>query len=124
MLCCVRTRFHPKINKLIATLTFVPQAVFLADFKQIKKIQCLPQSDTKALLNIDIEGAKQVGATPRGLVWNLNHRSLYHVLLFVFSLAAFVNQRSLGARGRKYDGSDRRILSPGKRHRGQYYLQT
>ncbi|XP_013874918.1 protein tyrosine kinase 2 beta, b isoform X2 [Austrofundulus limnaeus] len=34
-------------------------AVFLADFKQIKKIQCLPQSDTKALLNIDIEGAKQ-----------------------------------------------------------------
>uniref|UniRef100_A0A3Q3APU5 non-specific protein-tyrosine kinase n=1 Tax=Kryptolebias marmoratus TaxID=37003 RepID=A0A3Q3APU5_KRYMA len=34
-------------------------AVFLADFKQIKKIQCLPQSDGKALLNIDIEGAKQ-----------------------------------------------------------------
>ncbi|XP_037541768.1 protein tyrosine kinase 2 beta, b [Nematolebias whitei] len=34
-------------------------AVFLADFKQIKRIQCLPQSDDKALLNIDIEGAKQ-----------------------------------------------------------------
>ncbi|KAM9356044.1 protein tyrosine kinase 2 beta, b isoform 1-T3 [Pholidichthys leucotaenia] len=34
-------------------------AVFLADFKQIKKIHCLPQSDGKALLNLDIEGAKQ-----------------------------------------------------------------
>ncbi|XP_030576981.1 protein tyrosine kinase 2 beta, b isoform X2 [Archocentrus centrarchus] len=34
-------------------------AVFLADFKQIKKIQCLSQSDGKALLNLDIEGAKQ-----------------------------------------------------------------
>ncbi|XP_074541463.1 protein tyrosine kinase 2 beta, b isoform X2 [Halichoeres trimaculatus] len=34
-------------------------AVFLADFKQIKKIQCLPQSDGKALINFDIEGARQ-----------------------------------------------------------------
>ncbi|XP_045900804.1 protein tyrosine kinase 2 beta, b [Micropterus dolomieu] len=34
-------------------------AVFLADFKQIKKIQCLSQSDGKALVNFDIEGAKQ-----------------------------------------------------------------
>nr|XP_046228613.1 protein tyrosine kinase 2 beta, b isoform X3 [Scatophagus argus] len=33
--------------------------VFLADFKQIKKIQCLPQSDGKALINLDIEGARQ-----------------------------------------------------------------
>ncbi|KAM4522284.1 protein tyrosine kinase 2 beta, b isoform 1-T4 [Odontesthes bonariensis] len=34
-------------------------AVFLADFKQIKKVQCLPQSDGKAILNLDIEGARQ-----------------------------------------------------------------
>ncbi|KAM9704204.1 protein tyrosine kinase 2 beta, b isoform 1-T2 [Menidia menidia] len=34
-------------------------AVFLADFKQIKKIQCAPQSDGKAVLNLDIEGARQ-----------------------------------------------------------------
>ncbi|KAM6915125.1 protein tyrosine kinase 2 beta, b [Xenentodon cancila] len=34
-------------------------AVFLADFKQIKKIQRLPQSDGKTCLNIDIEGARQ-----------------------------------------------------------------
>uniref|UniRef100_A0A3Q4I4L9 non-specific protein-tyrosine kinase n=1 Tax=Neolamprologus brichardi TaxID=32507 RepID=A0A3Q4I4L9_NEOBR len=35
-------------------------AVFLADFKQIKKVQCISQNDGKALLNLDIEGAKQV----------------------------------------------------------------
>ncbi|XP_017157797.1 protein tyrosine kinase 2 beta, b isoform X2 [Poecilia reticulata] len=34
-------------------------ALFLTDFKQIKKIQCLPQTDDKALLNISVEGAKQ-----------------------------------------------------------------
>ncbi|XP_022623075.1 protein-tyrosine kinase 2-beta-like isoform X2 [Seriola dumerili] len=34
-------------------------AVFLADFKQIKKVQCLSQSDGKALLNLEIEGARQ-----------------------------------------------------------------
>ncbi|KAK5620462.1 Protein-tyrosine kinase 2-beta [Crenichthys baileyi] len=34
-------------------------ALFLTDFKQIKKIQCLSQSDGKALLNINVEGAKQ-----------------------------------------------------------------
>ncbi|XP_035473062.1 protein tyrosine kinase 2 beta, b [Scophthalmus maximus] len=34
-------------------------AVFLADFKQIKRVQCLSQSDGKALLNLDIEGARQ-----------------------------------------------------------------
>ncbi|XP_038143443.1 protein tyrosine kinase 2 beta, b isoform X2 [Cyprinodon tularosa] len=34
-------------------------ALFLTDFKQIKKIQCLPQGDGKALLNISVEGAKQ-----------------------------------------------------------------
>ncbi|KAM6992551.1 protein tyrosine kinase 2 beta, b [Tautogolabrus adspersus] len=34
-------------------------AVFLADFKQIKRIQCLTQSDGKALINFDIEGARQ-----------------------------------------------------------------
>uniref|UniRef100_A0A3Q3KZM9 non-specific protein-tyrosine kinase n=1 Tax=Labrus bergylta TaxID=56723 RepID=A0A3Q3KZM9_9LABR len=34
-------------------------AVFLADFKQIKRIQCLSQSDGKALINFDIEGARQ-----------------------------------------------------------------
>ncbi|KAM4633527.1 protein tyrosine kinase 2 beta, b isoform 2-T2 [Polymixia lowei] len=33
--------------------------VFLADFKQIKKIKCLSQSDGKALINLDIEGARQ-----------------------------------------------------------------
>ncbi|XP_035534863.1 protein tyrosine kinase 2 beta, b isoform X1 [Morone saxatilis] len=33
--------------------------VFLADFKQIKKIQCLSQSDGKALLNLEVEGARQ-----------------------------------------------------------------
>ncbi|XP_056283389.1 protein tyrosine kinase 2 beta, b isoform X2 [Pseudoliparis swirei] len=33
--------------------------VFLADFKQIKKIQCLSQSDGKALLDLNIEGARQ-----------------------------------------------------------------
>ncbi|XP_060908129.1 protein tyrosine kinase 2 beta, b isoform X2 [Labrus mixtus] len=34
-------------------------AVFLADFKQIKRIQCLSQGDGKALINFDIEGARQ-----------------------------------------------------------------
>ncbi|KAM8832488.1 protein tyrosine kinase 2 beta, b isoform 1-T6 [Spinachia spinachia] len=33
--------------------------VFLADFKQIKKIQCLSQSDGKALLDLSVEGARQ-----------------------------------------------------------------
>uniref|UniRef100_A0A3Q2YR59 non-specific protein-tyrosine kinase n=1 Tax=Hippocampus comes TaxID=109280 RepID=A0A3Q2YR59_HIPCM len=33
--------------------------VFLADFKQIKKVQCLSQSDGKALINLDVEGARQ-----------------------------------------------------------------
>ncbi|XP_034053590.1 protein tyrosine kinase 2 beta, b isoform X6 [Gymnodraco acuticeps] len=32
---------------------------FLADFKQIKKIQCLSQGDGKALLDLFIEGARQ-----------------------------------------------------------------
>lgn len=39
---------------------FVPQPVFLADFKQIKKVQCWPQSDGKALVHLDVEGARQV----------------------------------------------------------------
>ncbi|XP_028996980.1 protein tyrosine kinase 2 beta, b [Betta splendens] len=34
-------------------------ASFLADFKQIKKVQCLSQGDGKALLKIDVEGARQ-----------------------------------------------------------------
>uniref|UniRef100_A0A3Q1HIA8 non-specific protein-tyrosine kinase n=1 Tax=Anabas testudineus TaxID=64144 RepID=A0A3Q1HIA8_ANATE len=34
-------------------------AVFLADFKQIKKVQCLAQGDGKALLKLDVEGARQ-----------------------------------------------------------------
>ncbi|KAL7388186.1 hypothetical protein ABVT39_008593 [Epinephelus coioides] len=33
--------------------------VFLADFKQIKKIKCLSRSDSKALIDFSIEGAKQ-----------------------------------------------------------------
>ncbi|XP_077408357.1 protein tyrosine kinase 2 beta, b isoform X2 [Vanacampus margaritifer] len=33
--------------------------VFLADFKQIKKVQCLSQSDGKALINLNVEGARQ-----------------------------------------------------------------
>ncbi|XP_077367218.1 protein tyrosine kinase 2 beta, b isoform X2 [Festucalex cinctus] len=33
--------------------------VFLADFKQIRKVQCLSQSDGKALINLDVEGARQ-----------------------------------------------------------------
>ncbi|XP_049613934.1 protein tyrosine kinase 2 beta, b isoform X2 [Syngnathus scovelli] len=33
--------------------------VFMADFKQIKKVQCLPQSNGKALINLDVEGARQ-----------------------------------------------------------------
>ncbi|CAL1586373.1 unnamed protein product [Knipowitschia caucasica] len=33
--------------------------VFLADFKQIKRLQCKPQSDGKALINLDVEGARQ-----------------------------------------------------------------
>nr|XP_061806393.1 protein-tyrosine kinase 2-beta-like [Nerophis lumbriciformis] len=33
--------------------------VFLADFKQIKKVQCLPLGDGKALINLDVEGARQ-----------------------------------------------------------------
>lgn len=48
---------------LIVFLFFVPQPVFLADFKQIKKIQCLSQSDGKALMNLEIEGARQVSTT-------------------------------------------------------------
>uniref|UniRef100_A0A3Q1FV51 non-specific protein-tyrosine kinase n=1 Tax=Acanthochromis polyacanthus TaxID=80966 RepID=A0A3Q1FV51_9TELE len=34
-------------------------AVFLASFKQIKRIECLSQSDGKALLNLDIEGVRR-----------------------------------------------------------------
>uniref|UniRef100_A0A8C7DHT5 non-specific protein-tyrosine kinase n=1 Tax=Oncorhynchus kisutch TaxID=8019 RepID=A0A8C7DHT5_ONCKI len=34
--------------------------VCLADFKQIKSIKCSSQSDGKALLNLDIDGARQV----------------------------------------------------------------
>uniref|UniRef100_A0A3Q4BKB8 non-specific protein-tyrosine kinase n=1 Tax=Mola mola TaxID=94237 RepID=A0A3Q4BKB8_MOLML len=33
--------------------------VFLADFKQIKKIQCFSQSAGKALVHLDVEGARQ-----------------------------------------------------------------
>uniref|UniRef100_A0A3B4AYC8 non-specific protein-tyrosine kinase n=1 Tax=Periophthalmus magnuspinnatus TaxID=409849 RepID=A0A3B4AYC8_9GOBI len=33
--------------------------VFLADFKQIKRVQCIPQPDGKAIINIDVEGARQ-----------------------------------------------------------------
>ncbi|CAL8316199.1 unnamed protein product [Merluccius merluccius] len=33
--------------------------VFLADFKHIKSIKCLSQSDGKALLTLDVEGARQ-----------------------------------------------------------------
>ncbi|KAK7906882.1 hypothetical protein WMY93_015494 [Mugilogobius chulae] len=33
--------------------------VFLADFKQIKRLQCIPQPDGKALINLDVEGARQ-----------------------------------------------------------------
>uniref|UniRef100_A0A673BUP8 non-specific protein-tyrosine kinase n=1 Tax=Sphaeramia orbicularis TaxID=375764 RepID=A0A673BUP8_9TELE len=56
---------------LITSVCFVPQPVFLADFKQIKRIQCLPQSDGKALLNLDVEGARQslsinVASVPMG----------------------------------------------------------
>lgn len=40
------------------------QPVFLADFKQIKKIQCLSQSDGKALITLNIEGARQVSNSP------------------------------------------------------------
>ncbi|CAK6962263.1 protein tyrosine kinase 2 beta%2C b [Scomber scombrus] len=42
---------------VIAFLVFQP--VFLADFKQIKRIQCLSQSDGKALINLEIEGVRQ-----------------------------------------------------------------
>nr|XP_057912232.1 protein tyrosine kinase 2 beta, b isoform X1 [Doryrhamphus excisus] len=34
--------------------------VFLADFKQIKKIQCLSQSDGKALINLEVEGRQRL----------------------------------------------------------------
>lgn len=44
--------------------------VFLADFKQIKRLQCTPQPDGKALINLDVEGARQrlsinVASVPR-----------------------------------------------------------
>uniref|UniRef100_A0A7N8XMH1 non-specific protein-tyrosine kinase n=1 Tax=Mastacembelus armatus TaxID=205130 RepID=A0A7N8XMH1_9TELE len=63
---CVEFACSPHVSLVIF---LVPQAVFLADFKQIKKIQCLPQSDGKALLNLDVEGARQrlsvsVGSIP------------------------------------------------------------
>lgn len=41
-----------------------PQPVFLADFKQIKKVQCWPQNDGKALVHLDIQGARQVRTAP------------------------------------------------------------
>uniref|UniRef100_A0A4W5LHZ9 non-specific protein-tyrosine kinase n=1 Tax=Hucho hucho TaxID=62062 RepID=A0A4W5LHZ9_9TELE len=41
----------------VRTQVFAP--VCLADFKQIKSIKCLSQSDGKALLNLDIDGARQ-----------------------------------------------------------------
>lgn len=41
---------------------FVPQAVFLADFKQINRIQYVPQMDGKALVHMDVEGARQVSS--------------------------------------------------------------
>lgn len=34
-------------------------AVFLADFKQINRIQCIAQMDGKALVHMDVEGARQ-----------------------------------------------------------------
>ncbi|XP_061843289.1 protein tyrosine kinase 2 beta, b isoform X1 [Nerophis lumbriciformis] len=34
--------------------------VFLADFKQIKKIQCLSQGDGKALINLEVEGRQRL----------------------------------------------------------------
>ena len=49
---------------MISVMAFLAfQAVFLADFKQIKKIQCLSQSDGKALINLEIEGVRQVSIT-------------------------------------------------------------
>lgn len=44
--------------------------VFLADFKQIRRVQCIPQPDGKALINLDVEGARQrlsinVASVPR-----------------------------------------------------------
>uniref|UniRef100_A0A669E6C3 non-specific protein-tyrosine kinase n=1 Tax=Oreochromis niloticus TaxID=8128 RepID=A0A669E6C3_ORENI len=77
-------------------------AVFLADFKQIKKVQCISQNDGKALLNLDIEGAKQsmyfcdivihrpnrdanartsLPEIPTGLMKGQNQVSLYSILL-------------------------------------------
>uniref|UniRef100_A0A8C4ET53 non-specific protein-tyrosine kinase n=1 Tax=Dicentrarchus labrax TaxID=13489 RepID=A0A8C4ET53_DICLA len=45
--------------ELVVSSSIMFSPVFLADFKQIKKIQCLSQSDGKALLNLEVVGARQ-----------------------------------------------------------------
>jgi len=134
--------------QLIAFLSFGPQPVFLADFKQIKKIQCLSQSDGKALLDLNIEGARQVSTTTLSTCYvvllctvlryrisriceNISDRKLlhrkfdprFHCPLVLFPTAAIV-QRGHGADGREHDGPYWRLLPLGKWHGWNRYLPT
>uniref|UniRef100_A0A674B8V9 non-specific protein-tyrosine kinase n=1 Tax=Salmo trutta TaxID=8032 RepID=A0A674B8V9_SALTR len=53
----VSVGFTDNTIRNVRTQVFAP--VCLADFKQIKSIKCSSQSDGKALLNLDIDGARQ-----------------------------------------------------------------
>uniref|UniRef100_A0A8C5G5T4 non-specific protein-tyrosine kinase n=1 Tax=Gouania willdenowi TaxID=441366 RepID=A0A8C5G5T4_GOUWI len=51
--------FYTSLPQQLPTLLTSYYAVFLADFKQVKKIECLSQGDGRALLNLTVEGARQ-----------------------------------------------------------------
>lgn len=105
----------------------MPQPVFLADFKQIKKIQCLSQSDGKALLDLSVEGARQVSTTTP--LYSTSKSKQIHGgnrlrrtfvrrsnCPLVSSLLAAVDQRGDGPHGGEHDGPHRRLLPLGERH--------
>lgn len=124
------------IIKLIAFFACVPQAVFLADFKQIKKVQCLSQSDGKALLNLDVEGARQVSATttPSAIVLytvlkigrvseKMIAQEIWHRPFFPFLIVS-IDQRGHCPYGREHDGPYWWILPLGKWNGCFCYLPT
>uniref|UniRef100_A0A8C5E6W2 non-specific protein-tyrosine kinase n=1 Tax=Gouania willdenowi TaxID=441366 RepID=A0A8C5E6W2_GOUWI len=53
------TSLPQQLPTLLTSYYALTNAVFLADFKQVKKIECLSQGDGRALLNLTVEGARQ-----------------------------------------------------------------
>lgn len=86
--------------------------MFLADFKQIKKIQCLCQGDGKALLKLDVEGARQVSTrTPQCTVTQYyiaqpgeTEDVSAELMCYAFVIVP-VDQCGVGLCGRELDGS-------------------